>query len=81
MELQPLNCEAGIPWEDGEKVGNYRGFTSSQVLGYIKEVELFGLTGEVMFDSQGFRTNFKLDVMEKFHNRLKKAAIWSEKGG
>lgn len=51
------------------------------MLGYVKEVELFGLTGEVMFDSQGFRTNFKLDVMEKFHNRLKKAAIWSEKGG
>jgi hypothetical protein len=53
---------------------------SCQVLGYIKEVEYFGLTGEIMFDADGFRTNFKLDLMEKFHNRMKKSAIWTEKG-
>ena len=69
MELQPLSCDAGVPWDDGNKV-----------LEYIKEVEYFGLTGEIMFDGDGFRTHFTLDLMEKFHNRMKKTAIWTEKG-
>ena len=70
MELQPLSCDAGVPWDDGNKV-----------LSYIKEVEYFGLTGEITFDEDGFRTHFTLDLMEKFHNRMKKTAIWTEKGG
>ena len=69
MELQPLSCDAGVPWEDGNKV-----------LSYIKEVEYFGLTGEIVFDTEGLRTHFMLDLMEKFHNRMKKTAIWTEKG-
>ena len=69
MELQPLSCDAGVPWDDGNKV-----------LSYIKEVEYFGLTGEIVFDEDGFRTHFTLDLMEKFHNRMKKTAIWTEKG-
>ena len=40
-----------------------------------------GLTGEIKFDSDGFRTHFPLDLMEKFHNRFKKTAVWTEKGG
>jgi len=70
MELQRLSCPLGTPWEDGEKV-----------LGFIKEVEYTGLTGEIKFDQEGFRTHFPLDLMEKFHNRLKKTAVWTEKGG
>jgi len=70
MELQPLSCMEAVPWEDGEKV-----------LSYIKDVEHFGLTGEIKFDADGFRTNFHLDLMEKYHNRMRKSAIWTEKGG
>jgi len=70
MELQPLSCDAGAAWDDGEKV-----------LGYIKEVEYVGLTGEIKFDSDGFRTKFPLDLMEKVRNRLKKTAVWTEAGG
>ena len=70
MEMQPLDCRSGRAWDDGEKV-----------LGYVKEVEFTGLTGEIKFDSDGFRTSFPLDLMEKFHNRLKKTAIWTEAGG
>ena len=65
-----MDCRSGRAWEDGEKV-----------LGYVKEVEFTGLTGEIKFDSEGFRSSFPLDLMEKFHNRLKKTAIWTEKGG
>jgi len=70
MTINPLNCDNGEAWEDGEKV-----------LGYIKEVEYVGLTGEIKFDSEGFRRKFPLDLMEKVHNRLKKTAIWTEAGG
>jgi len=70
MEIQPLSCDDGQAWEDGEKV-----------LGYIKEVEYVGLTGEIKFDSEGFRRKFPLDLMEKVRNRLKKTAIWTEAGG
>jgi len=70
MEIQALSCDDGVAWEDGEKV-----------LGYIKEVEHIGLTGEIKFDSDGFRRKFPLDLMEKVRNRLKKTAIWTEAGG
>ena len=70
MEIQPLSCDAGAAWDDGEKV-----------LGYIKEVEYVGLSGEIKFDSEGFRTKFPLDLMEKVRNRLKKTAVWTEAGG
>jgi len=70
MEISPLDCDTGEPWADGEKV-----------LGYIKEVEYVGITGEIKFDSEGFRTKFPLDLVEKVRNRLKKTAIWTEAGG
>jgi len=70
LEVQPMNCEGNVPWEDGEKV-----------LSYIKDVDVVGLTGEIKFDPDGFRTNFHLDLMEKVRNRLKKSAIWTEAGG
>ena len=39
MELEPLSCDEGAPWQDGERV-----------LGYIKEVEYVGLSGEIKLD-------------------------------
>jgi hypothetical protein len=35
------------------------------MLSYLREVELFGLTGEIKFDADGLRTDFQLDLMEK----------------
>jgi hypothetical protein len=35
------------------------------MLSYLREVEVFGLTGEIKFDADGFRTDFQLDLMEK----------------
>ena len=40
-----------------------------EVLGYLKEVEHMGLTGEIKFDAEGFRTDFKLDLIEKIRYR------------
>ena len=52
--MEPLSCDEPVPWSDGEKV-----------LSYLKEVEQVGLTGEIKFDADGYRTDFQLDLMEK----------------
>ena len=57
-------------WHDGDLV-----------LSHIKDVEHLGLTGEIKFDSQGFRTDFQMDLMEKNHGRLQKTATWSPESG
>jgi len=42
-----------------------------QMLSYLREVEVFGLTGEIKFDADGFRTDFQLDLMEKHRSLYK----------
>jgi len=38
-----------------------------------KQVEFEGVTGRIQFDSQGYRSNYTLDVLEmKFNSRPKK---------
>ena len=54
IQLEPLSCEQPGPWADGEKV-----------LSYLKEVDHLGLTGEIKFDADGYRTDFQLELMEK----------------
>ena len=70
IQLMPLSCDAVASWPDGEKV-----------LGYLKEVEYMGLSGEIKFDGEGFRTDFQLDLMEKFRGRLQKTGIWNLEAG
>ena len=40
-----------------------------------------GLTGVVKFDSQGFRTNFVLDIVELSKDGLKKIGTWNSTEG
>ena len=47
------SCTAQATWPDGEKV-----------LNYLKDVDHLGLTGEIRFDSDGFRTDIQLDLIE-----------------
>ena len=47
-------------WADGEKV-----------LNYLHQVDTLGLTGEIRFDEQGFRTDIQLDLIEKVRRRRK----------
>ena len=52
------SCTAQATWPDGEKV-----------LSYLKDVDHLGLTGEIRFDSEGFRTDIQLDLIEvRFSN-------------
>merc|ERR1719495_922533 len=70
IQQQKLSCDEASPWADGEKV-----------LSYLKEVEHIGLTGEIRFDADGYRTDFQLELMEKVRSRSKKTGIWTEKSG
>jgi len=72
IQLTGLSCEEEqvMPWSDGERV-----------LGYLKEVEHVGLTGEIKFDAEGYRTDFSLDLIEKVRSRAKKTGIWREHSG
>ncbi|XP_023349086.1 glutamate receptor ionotropic, kainate 2 isoform X2 [Eurytemora carolleeae] len=70
IQLEPLSCEQPGPWADGEKV-----------LSYLKEVDHLGLTGEIKFDADGYRTDFQLELMEKMRSRTKKTGIWTAQGG
>ena len=65
-----LSCEAGASWPDGEKV-----------LNYLKEVDHLGVTGEIRFDSDGFRTDVQLDLIEKVRGRFRKTATWTPEAG
>ena len=65
-----FSCEAGASWPDGEKV-----------LNYLKEVDHLGLTGEIRFDSDGFRTDVALDLIEKVRGRFRKTATWTMESG
>jgi len=65
-----LSCTAQATWPDGEKV-----------LNYLKDVDHLGLTGEIRFDSDGFRTDIQLDLIEKIRGRFRKTATWSPETG
>ena len=57
IRIQPLpdSCHhSQAVWPDGEKV-----------LNYLHQVDTIGLTGEIRFDEQGFRTDIQLDLIEK----------------
>jgi len=70
LQMEPLSCEDPKPWRGGE-----------DMLSYLREVEHVGLTGEIKFDADGYRTVFRLELLEKLRFRFKKTGIWSEGSG
>ena len=40
-----------------------------------------GLSAEIRFDGDGFRTDFQLDLMEKYRGILRKTGIWNLEAG
>ncbi len=63
--VSQMNCRQEQKWRDGFKI-----------VDYIRRVEFHGLSGEITFDEQGFRTNFRLELMEKRRDNMVKSAIW-----
>ena len=48
---------------------------------YIFQVEYSGLTGDFFFDKNGFRTNFRLDLLNKERDIMKKIGTWTPELG
>jgi len=70
IAIKPLSCEQKSKWADGEKV-----------LSMLKDVEHVGLTGEIKFNDDGFRTELTLDLIEHHMGRMRKTGYWKENVG
>ncbi|XP_059083828.1 glutamate receptor ionotropic, kainate 2-like isoform X2 [Tigriopus californicus] len=66
FSLNPISCRRSQPLEYGPKLAEY-----------IRRVEYMGLSGEVFFDADGFRTDFQLDLLEKRRDHMYKIGIWT----
>ncbi|RXG61714.1 Glutamate receptor ionotropic, kainate 2 [Armadillidium vulgare] len=70
VQISPLVCDGEDAWIHGNSLINY-----------MKLVNISGLTGEVEFDSLGFRTNFELEIIELSIEGFTKVGTWSKKKG
>ncbi|XP_058806173.1 glutamate receptor ionotropic, kainate 3-like [Phymastichus coffea] len=61
----PKDYSQARPWPEGLSLRNY-----------ILSSKLNGLTGPLMFDADGLRRNFKLDVLNLHHTGLAKVGTW-----
>ncbi|RZF41431.1 hypothetical protein LSTR_LSTR000145 [Laodelphax striatellus] len=68
--VTPLNCSEDRSWDHGYSIINF-----------MKVSELKGLSGLIKFDHQGFRTNFKLDIIELTSTGLRKKGSWNTTEG
>lgn len=70
IATEQINCRQGAPWSGGETF-----------LRYLQSVEFTGLTGEIVFDQNGQRTDFKLDLIEKSRDNMAKTGTWTPEMG
>ncbi|XP_071746528.1 glutamate receptor ionotropic, kainate 2 isoform X2 [Lepeophtheirus salmonis] len=70
IQITPLDCVDGEPWQHG-----------TSLLNYMKLVEAEGLTGKIQFDSEGFRSNFDLEIIELKKDGLNKVGVWNKETG
>ncbi|KAG1652212.1 Glutamate receptor ionotropic, kainate 1 [Nymphon striatum] len=61
MQVKPISCDNGSPWAYGNSLINYMKMSSVE-----------GLTGTVSFDRDGFRSDFKLNIIELTRKGIKK---------
>ena len=70
VTTQPLSCSGEETWQHGNSLVNY-----------MKLVEMEGLTGTVKFDQHGFRTDFRLEIVELKKHGLEKVGTWHDLNG
>ena len=86
IQSEQLNCRGGAPWSGGETFLRYLkgvcyvvfqiGLLLFKLYFQKIQVEYTGLTGEILFDMNGQRTDFKLDLIEKQRDNMVKTGIW-----
>ena len=70
LVIERLSCENEQSWNNGWPVTNY-----------MKMQTIKGITGEVMFDEFGFRSDFKLRLQELTREGIRVVGDWTPKAG
>ncbi|XP_069951466.1 glutamate receptor ionotropic, kainate 2-like [Cherax quadricarinatus] len=70
IKVTPLDCDADITWMHGNSLINY-----------IKWVQVNGLTGIIKFDTEGFRRDVTLDIVELTKEGLIRVGRWEPING
>ncbi|XP_046673759.1 glutamate receptor ionotropic, kainate 2-like [Homalodisca vitripennis] len=70
LELKSLSCDNNDNWEHGYSIINF-----------MKVSEVTGLSGLIKFDHEGFRSDFKLDIIELTSEGIVKKGTWNASEG
>ncbi|XP_034173530.1 glutamate receptor ionotropic, kainate 2 isoform X1 [Osmia lignaria lignaria] len=65
-DVKQLPCNGTISWEHGYSLSNF-----------IRLSEMEGLTGLIKFDTAGFRSDFRLDIVHVTEEGLTKIGLWN----
>lgn len=65
-----LNCSKDDNWDHGWSL-----------MAYMRASSLRGLTGNIRFDNEGFRSDFAMDIVELSANGLEKVGTWNSTEG
>ncbi|KAG4072066.1 hypothetical protein HA402_015565 [Bradysia odoriphaga] len=71
-QLKPkkLNCNNNEAWENGNSITNF-----------MRNTVVQGLTGDIKFDNQGYRTVFAVDIVELTSAGVAKIGTWNSTDG
>ncbi|XP_071747530.1 glutamate receptor ionotropic, kainate 2 isoform X1 [Lepeophtheirus salmonis] len=70
IDTKSISCNGVETWQHG-----------SSLVNYMKLVEMNGLTGKIIFDQHGLRTDFVLEVIELKKDGLVKVGTWNDNTG
>ncbi|XP_045593286.1 glutamate receptor ionotropic, kainate 2 isoform X4 [Procambarus clarkii] len=70
IDVTPLECDGDITWIHGNSLINY-----------MKWVQVNGLTGLIKFDTEGFRRDVTLDIVELTKEGLSRVGRWDPTSG
>ncbi|GFQ98585.1 glutamate receptor ionotropic, kainate 2 [Trichonephila clavata] len=68
LQIKPISCATEKQWSFGPTLANH-----------MRGVELRGLTGRIVFDEQGMRTNFTVKVQDLTHIGLTEVGEWEHR--
>ncbi|XP_069951037.1 glutamate receptor ionotropic, kainate 2 isoform X4 [Cherax quadricarinatus] len=70
------------PYTSNDGRRRSRAYTAVTNFTQMEQIQVFGLTGLIKFDTAGFRSEFQLDILETDPREiLKKVGTWTNQGG
>ncbi|XP_076358702.1 glutamate receptor ionotropic, kainate 2-like [Tachypleus tridentatus] len=68
--VRPISCQTEQPWTHGKDIINK-----------MRKISINGLTGNVKFDENGFRSDFNLKILQLTQQGLKEIGKWTPRSG